>query len=371
MDPAFHGITEAKLMFEVVRWAHRLNFVLDPEVLLRPISLRAQDTEVPTSFFLSYPITFVQNDYQSMPELQCNSGLLHSSRTLQAHVVRKLSQFRHRIHRLSTSFDQRVAKVSNASLPTFQEALLMVAESAQRAYNHEALLVHSCDEARQVLAMTRDSFPRYFAVAASRLQMAFLHHVALPRLVADALLMPPVRFHQHLGGDVCSILSQLLYRLGEHGWSSSWQKQLFAVEIGVAHGCNSACLLESVPDLMLTSIDPFSTPPFEEGAFVNISRRLARYGTRSKLVKDFSTQAVEGHTQALDLLFIDGDHSYEGALADLRLWSPHVRPGGLVAGHDYSPAHPGVVRAVAEQVISLNVTLHLGLDTAWWYVQAE
>lgn len=37
---------------------------------------------------------------------------------------------------------------------------------------------------------------------------------------------------------------------------------------------------------------------------------------------------------AADMLFIDGDHTYEGAKADFELFSPLVRPGGMVGFHD-------------------------------------
>lgn len=36
----------------------------------------------------------------------------------------------------------------------------------------------------------------------------------------------------------------------------------------------------------------------------------------------------------IDFLFIDGDHTPEGVTSDWRLWSPLVRPGGLVGFHD-------------------------------------
>lgn len=36
----------------------------------------------------------------------------------------------------------------------------------------------------------------------------------------------------------------------------------------------------------------------------------------------------------VDVLFIDGDHSYEGVLADWLLYHPLVREGGIVAFHD-------------------------------------
>jgi hypothetical protein len=37
----------------------------------------------------------------------------------------------------------------------------------------------------------------------------------------------------------------------------------------------------------------------------------------------------------IELLWIDGDHSYAGADLDLRKWSPFVIPGGILALHDY------------------------------------
>ena len=36
----------------------------------------------------------------------------------------------------------------------------------------------------------------------------------------------------------------------------------------------------------------------------------------------------------LDLVFIDGDHSYDVVREDICLWSPKVRDGGILCGHD-------------------------------------
>jgi cephalosporin hydroxylase len=45
----------------------------------------------------------------------------------------------------------------------------------------------------------------------------------------------------------------------------------------------------------------------------------------------------------LDVLFIDGDHSYEGAKKDFEMYSPLVRTGGLVLMHDVSSRNePGL-----------------------------
>lgn len=62
-----------------------------------------------------------------------------------------------------------------------------------------------------------------------------------------------------------------------------------------------------------------------------------------------------------DFLFIDGDHSTEGALADFNMYSPLVRSGGLVAFHDYN--YQPVRRAIdsvglPKEIINLS---HFGI----------
>ena len=44
---------------------------------------------------------------------------------------------------------------------------------------------------------------------------------------------------------------------------------------------------------------------------------------------------------AVDLLFIDGDHTLEGVTSDYVMFSPLVRPGGVVAFHDIL-THPNM-----------------------------
>jgi predicted O-methyltransferase YrrM len=51
---------------------------------------------------------------------------------------------------------------------------------------------------------------------------------------------------------------------------------------------------------------------------------------------------------AVGLLFIDGMHTYEGVMADIGAWLPHMAPDGLVTFHDYGDQFPGVIKAVDE-----------------------
>ena len=62
--------------------------------------------------------------------------------------------------------------------------------------------------------------------------------------------------------------------------------------------------------------------------------------------------------QAFDLVFIDGDHGYEGAKLDLERWGRRVRPGGLVLVHDATPRFPGVMRALEELGRSRDLEVH-------------
>jgi predicted O-methyltransferase YrrM len=43
----------------------------------------------------------------------------------------------------------------------------------------------------------------------------------------------------------------------------------------------------------------------------------------------------------LDLLFIDGDHTYEGARQDFEMYSPLAAEGGAIVLHDILEHHPG------------------------------
>ena len=53
-----------------------------------------------------------------------------------------------------------------------------------------------------------------------------------------------------------------------------------------------------------------------------------------------------------ELLFIDGDHSYEAVVTDLRCWLPSLKPGGVLAMHDID--FPPVKQAF-DEIVGSNV----------------
>jgi len=68
-------------------------------------------------------------------------------------------------------------------------------------------------------------------------------------------------------------------------------------------------------------------------------RSVCKYSQDLHLIRGDSQSneiltSVTSITQSLDLLFIDGDHTYEGVKRDFLAYSPLVRAGGVVAFHD-------------------------------------
>jgi len=52
----------------------------------------------------------------------------------------------------------------------------------------------------------------------------------------------------------------------------------------------------------------------------------------------------------VDVIFIDGDHTYEGCKADIDNWYSQMAKGGVMCFHDCDESSPGVVKAVEEFV---------------------
>ena len=78
-----------------------------------------------------------------------------------------------------------------------------------------------------------------------------------------------------------------------------------------------------------------------------------------------SMDVANTFTEHLDLLFIDGDHSYVACKADLEAWLPHLKYGGVLIMHDYGWAE-GVKRAVDEIVKPRqNGNGHVMQNTYW------
>lgn len=128
----------------------------------------------------------------------------------------------------------------------------------------------------------------------------------------------------------------------------------YAVEVGVNLGQFSYYLLKHSKLEHLLSVDSY------RGRFkrdwIAATTLLEPFGERSTLLRMKSLDAARpgfifgvhehGPPTLADFVYIDADHSEASVTADLAAWAPLVRPGGILAGHDYCDAHKGVIQAV-------------------------
>ncbi len=64
---------------------------------------------------------------------------------------------------------------------------------------------------------------------------------------------------------------------------------------------------------------------------------------------------------SLDFVYIDADHRYEFVKQDILAWRPKIKKGGVIAGHDYTQDHPGVIKSVNEIFGTPQVDYN-----SWW-----
>lgn len=77
-----------------------------------------------------------------------------------------------------------------------------------------------------------------------------------------------------------------------------------------------------------------------EGTLVSVDHNDALnqagiLGDRHNFVQGDSSTVLRGLTEKFDYIYIDGDHSYEGAKADIEAAIPLLAPGGILLIDDY------------------------------------
>lgn len=168
------------------------------------------------------------------------------------------------------------------------------------------------------------------------------------------------------------------------------------INIGAGAGTSGLIFMESRPDLFLYTIDiqkdnsPFGCLYAEE----QVLREAGFWGKRNQQIHGDSKWAGRDWLKPLavfyneetgsvdhglgkkpvDCVLIDGDHSYEGCAGDIQAWLPNIKPGGIIAVHDYKKhlltyneetcphprPWPGVDRAVDELLLGkYPVVLHV------------
>jgi predicted O-methyltransferase YrrM len=135
--------------------------------------------------------------------------------------------------------------------------------------------------------------------------------------------------------------------LGDSAWLlyglSRSLKPAVAVEIGSARG-KSACYvgmaLKENGMGHLYAIDPHTSTDWNDSESVETYETICKHVALLNLadvvtiVRQHSDQAIHKIAKPIDLLFIDGDHSYDGVKADWNSFTPYMSRFGIVVFHD-------------------------------------
>ncbi len=132
------------------------------------------------------------------------------------------------------------------------------------------------------------------------------------------------------------------------------------VELGTYYGESYFAFCQAVAEAAIActcnAVDTWrgdqNVGPYGEEVFEEVqAHNLSLYSSFSTLIRESFDDACQRYEpESIDLLHIDGDHSYEAVSHDFRTWLPKLRPGGIALLHDISVqrADFGVWRLWAE-----------------------
>jgi len=141
-----------------------------------------------------------------------------------------------------------------------------------------------------------------------------------------------------------------------------FDRPLVGAEVGVQTGAYSEVLLRSVTWERFYCIDAWRqlenyvdaanvADTEQECCYQQALQRLAPYARKVRVLRELSTEATGWIADgSLDFCYIDANHSFEAVAADIAAYFPKIRPGGILAGHDYCGCWPGVMQAVDQFV---------------------
>jgi cephalosporin hydroxylase len=121
------------------------------------------------------------------------------------------------------------------------------------------------------------------------------------------------------------------------------------IDIGVNIGSSAMYFCASPNIACVTGIDPYG--PQDETNVYFTRNILPTLGPKYVFMNRRSDQAyMLWEDDSVNLVCIDGDHSYDAVKKDIQLYLPKVKRGGILCGHDYGGNWEGVIRAVDEVV---------------------
>jgi len=149
------------------------------------------------------------------------------------------------------------------------------------------------------------------------------------------------------------------------------QRAELTVEIGSYKGRSTRAICDNAKGKVI-AIDPWETDLVDAGdnfikkvddiIFDEFKKNLNDHIATEKLsIERMKFFDFEPNGHSPDFIFIDGGHNYEEVVHDIVKSMQMIAKNSIIAGHDYSDAWPGVIKAVDELMGQVNV-----VDSIWW-----
>jgi hypothetical protein len=137
-------------------------------------------------------------------------------------------------------------------------------------------------------------------------------------------------------------------------WLVHYLQPKTTVELGVDYGYSLFCLSE----LKIGKVYGFDLFDASQGYSsgsdtydVVMKFKQEHNYDNVEIIKGDYTESVKTWTKPIQILHIDGDHSYEGCKRDFDSWSPLVEDDGIILMHDVKSQHwSGSVGKVFDEV---------------------
>lgn len=169
--------------------------------------------------------------------------------------------------------------------------------------------------------------------------------------------------------EYCSGTQELAKRLLDQLSIETDSDRLHVAEIGTNMGYWSLGLVEHFSNLIMLAVDPYNRShdgyPETELAYDSLHAKAAPVRSRYVQIHQMSEEASRWvGNSCLDLVYIDGKHTYEACISDVQHWEPKLKDRGRLMFHDYHFFYPGVVRCIHEAFERFGAgSIFFGLDS--------
>lgn len=140
-------------------------------------------------------------------------------------------------------------------------------------------------------------------------------------------------------------------------------KNGIVAELGVDKGNFSEEILKRTQPNTLHLIDVWNSERYHKGLKTVVETKFEKEIESKKIILNLglSTEVSDQFPDAyFDWIYIDTEHSYQVTKAELEKYASKMKPGGIIAGHDYingiwtTMIRYGVIEAVCEFCVKNN-----------------